>query len=178
MSDQRNMREIISAAALRRLETELHAYAHKIPRRTLPEYTPGAPKDALPLPVDVKDESVIDRIYSRSDKQRYVLQLLATELHQSEEKSRDFIPFQTFKEVLGSPIGQDLSKLDPQVEDYPKRLLAVAKVKDEIVVEADEPVATLKPQVVDKSRNFGRLIVDSTYSNIGRGIRVVQYQPQ
>ncbi len=176
MTEQRNLREIISVAALRRLETELHAYAHQLPRRTLPEYKMGAPKEVLPPPPPrVRDDGLVDRIYSRSDKQRYVLQLLATELHNSEEKTRTFVPFQTFKEVLGSPIGQNLTKLDPLVEDFPKRDV-VKKVENEVVVSkfVAAPVVTAPPPV-EKTRDYGRFVVDSTYSNVGRGIRVVTY---
>lgn len=112
---------VLHKHALSRLETELRGFVQTMPRRELPKYDPvtGASPVALIPPHQrvPKDAEMADRVYSRSAVQRYVLQLLAAELHAPLEDTRQFVPFETFRDVLQAPNAVDLSKLNPQVND-------------------------------------------------------------
>jgi hypothetical protein len=133
--------QLLHKHALSRLEGELKHFVSTMPRRELPKYlehvsdvavigrtgsmrsSSSSVPHLLATPTaasDLDDSSAkADRVYSRSAVQRYVLQLLAAELHAPLEQSRQEVPFETFREVLQAPNSVDLEKLNPKVVDRP-----------------------------------------------------------
>jgi hypothetical protein len=140
--------EIVHVKAVERLDRELRRFIHSIP-------FDQTRRSAASIAVE-SDPLAAERIYSRSDIQRYLIQRLAAELHGPVEQSREVHPFSLFKEVLSSPSSShELHRLDPKVVEQPQGAVEVQQ----------SPTGQGYSTRVDHSATFAATNTDTTAEN-------------
>lgn len=120
---------LVTVEALQRLEEELKEAVWAIPRAELPTFVSKDPELRAKMEQEreeeirkqqerAKDVGSADHIYSRSAAQRFILQLLANDLHGPDEQSRDFHDYQVFKTLLSEYGCPNIDRLKPNVTSF------------------------------------------------------------